>query len=209
MSIQGTDQWKAERCGRLTASRLADALAKIKTGWGASRDNYAAELVAERLTGVPYESYTSPAMQWGKDTEALARRAYAFHEDAEIQEAGFVPHPTIAMSGASPDGLVGDDGLVEIKAPLTATHIKTLRGASIDGKYLTQMMWQMACTGRLWCDWVSFDPRLPEEMNYFCKRVTRDDALIAKLETDAKVFLSEVDALVAELSRIYLRREAA
>jgi putative phage-type endonuclease len=202
--IQGSPEWFAARLGRVTASRVADVVAKTKTGWGASRANYAAELVAERLTGKPTEGFKSPAMQWGTEYEADARAAYAWHADADVTEVGFMPHPRIALSGASPDGLVGDDGLVEIKCPSTATHIETLLGQTVSAKYITQMMWQMACTGRAWTDFVSFDPRLPEEMRLFVKRVYRDDQLIAELEREVTVFLNEVRSTVERLQAIYL-----
>lgn len=207
--VQGSPEWHKLRLGKATASRIADAIAKTKTGWGASRTNYMAELIAERLTGVVVEGYTNAAMQWGIDTEAEARAAYEFRTDCEVMEAGFIGHPSIAMSGASPDGLVGTDGLVEFKCPNTATHIDTLLGKFVDGKYLTQMQWQMACTGRQWCDWVSYDPRLPEEMRLFVERVERDDKEIAILEDEVSLFLAEIDRKVAELVSRYGRRAAA
>lgn len=189
---QGTEEWLAIRCGKATASRIADIVAKTKTGWGASRGNYLAELVAERLTGAPAERFTSAAMQWGIETEAEARTAYEFYADADVVQVGFVPHPTIGDSGASPDGLVGDDGMLELKCPNTATHIDTLLGQSVPSKYIVQMQWQMACTGRKWCDFASYDPRMPESMRLFVKRVERDDGHIATLETEVATFLNEV-----------------
>src|SRR5689334_1396302 len=135
MIQQGTPEWHAQRLGKVTASRLSDALAKTKNGWGASRANYMAQLAAERLTGQPQESFTNAAMQWGVDTEPHARAAYEFHTDATVEPVGFVDHPVIEMTGASPDGLVGADGLVEIKCPNTATHIETLLGSSAPSKY--------------------------------------------------------------------------
>ena len=207
--VQGTGEWLAQRVGKLTASRIADATARTKTGWGASRANYMAELIAERLTGNPAEQYTNSAMQWGQETEAQARAAYVFTFDVDVIAVGFVPHPKIGMSGASPDGLVGDNGLVEFKCPNTATHIDTLLGAEIDGRYVKQMQWQMACAGRQWCDWVSFDPRLPDEMQMFTRRVQRDDKMIAELEAQAADFLAEVEQKVAALKSRYGRKEAA
>lgn len=207
--IQGTDEWKTIRLGKVTASRVADVVARTKTGWGASRAGYAAQLVVERLTGSAAESYSNAAMQWGNDHEQEARDAYAFFRDVDVAEIGFVHHPTIPMSGASPDGLVGNDGLVEIKCPTSATHIETLLGGSVPTKYLTQMQWQMQCTGRTWCDFVSFDPRLPPEMRLFVRKVERDHARIAELEDAVAGFLAEVDATVAELTRLYQQKEAA
>lgn len=206
MIVQGSPEWVALRVGKATASRIADVVAKTKTGWGASRANYMAELVAERLTGTAAESYTNAAMAWGTEKEPDALAAYEFLVDTEIERVAFVPHPTIPMSGASPDGLVGTSGLVEVKCPNTATHIETLLGQNVPGKYVTQIMWQLACTGRQWCDFVSFDPRLPDSMRLFVRRVWRDDAAIAGLEADVSVFLAELATRVAELERLYQPR---
>lgn len=203
MSEQGSAAWFAERCGKVTASRVADVIAKTKSGWGASRANYAAQLVAERLTGEVAESYTNAAMQHGIATEPQARAAYEFQTDQPVTLAGFVPHPSIEMAGASPDGFVLTDGLLEIKAPSTSTHIDTLLGANVPAKYITQIQFQLACTGRKWCDFVSFDPRLPERMRLFVKRVHRDDKAIAEMEAEVRVFLAEVDATVAKLAATY------
>lgn len=207
--IQGSAEWHAIRCGRVTASRVADVVAKTKSGWGASRANYAAELIAERLTGEPAERFTNAAMQWGTDHEPDARAAYEFFRDAAVTEIGFVDHPSIAMTGASPDGLVGGDGLVEIKCPNTATHLDTLLSQTVPAKYVTQMLWQMACTGRKWCDFVSFDPRLPESMSMFVTRLDRDDKRIAELETEVAAFLEEISAKIEQLNSLYGMKEAA
>jgi putative phage-type endonuclease len=208
-ATQGTDAWREARLGKVTASRVSDVIAKTKTGWGASRANYMAELLAERLTGVQYSTYTNAAMQWGTENEPEARAAYSFRVGQDVTEVGFIDHPFIAMSGASPDGEVGGDGLVEIKCPNTATHVDTLLGDPIEGKYVAQMQWQMGCTGRQWCDWVSYDPRLPEAMRLFVKRVPRDDAMIIQLEKNVEDFLAELDAKVAALEAKYGEREAA
>lgn len=207
--IQGSAEWHEARLGKVTASRVADVVARTKSGWGASRKNYMAELVAERLTGAHADGYTNAAMQWGTDMEPQARIAYEFYRDATVEQVAFVPHPRIAASGASPDGLVGADGLVEIKCPSTATHIETLLGGSIADKYFIQMQWQMACTGRQWADFASFDPRLPESMSLFVKRVPRDDVLIAVLEKDVSEFLAELDETVARLRAKYETEAAA
>lgn len=207
---QGTPEWFAARLGKATASKMADIVAKTKSGPSASRANYSAQLVAERLTGVPADSFTNGAMQWGTDHEAEARDAYRLHALVEIAEIGFVDHPTIAMSGASPDGLVGDDGLVEIKCPNTATHISTLLGKSVPAKYVYQIQWQLACTGRQWCDFVSYDPRLPETMRLFVARVERSDDVIAELEAEVTAFLAEVTETVGKLLAAYEpQKEAA
>lgn len=206
--VQGSPEWFALRLGKVTASRVADVVAKTKSGWGASRANYMAQLIAERLTGEPQESYTNAAMQWGIDMEPMARAAYEFYSDVSVAECGFIEHPNIGMTGASPDGLVAADGMVEIKCPNTATHIETLLGQEIPGKYITQMQWQMACAGRKWCDFVSFDPRMPEDMRIFTKRVTRDDPVIEDLSGNIIAFLVEVNDKVERLTKMY-RREAA
>ncbi len=201
--IQGSPEWFAARCGLVTASRVADVVARTKTGWSASRVNYMAQLVAERLTGNVAESFTSAAMQWGTETEPAAREAYSFYHDSEVEQAGFVAHPSIAEAGASPDGLVGTAGLIEIKCPNTATHIDTLLGQEVPGNYLTQIQWQLACTGREWCDFVSFDPRMPEAMRLFVKRVPRDDERIAELEAAVTDFLVELRDKVHRLRSKY------
>ena len=199
MMEQGTNEWFTIRIGKVTASRVADVIAKTKTGYSATRDNYMAQLVCERLTGQKGESFSNAAMQHGTDTEPLARAAYEAFQDILVDEVGFVPHPSIIMAGASPDGLVGDDGLLEIKCPNTATHIETLLSQSVPGKYNTQMQFQMACTGRQWCDFVSFDNRLPEELQLFVKRVPRDNEFIKQMEDEVVKFLNELDIKIAQL----------
>lgn len=199
MSAQGTEAWFADRLGKLTASRMADVLARIKSGEAASRANYRAELVAERLSGKRQESFTSKQMQWGTESEPLAISAYEAEFGVLVEKTGLVDHPAIAMSGASPDGLVGDDGLIECKCPDTKTHIETILSDSVPSRYMPQIMWQLACTGRAWCDFVSFDPRMPMEQQLFVKRVQRDEALIAEYEAEAIQFLSEVDATESRL----------
>jgi putative phage-type endonuclease len=206
--IQGSPEWFAMRCGRVTASRVADVIAKTKTGWGASRANYAAELIAERLTGCTAPGFTNAAMQWGTETEPLARLAYETRVGVTVEEIGFVDHPEIANSGASPDGLIGDDGMLEIKCPNTATHLDTLLSETVPAKYVTQMMWQMSCTGRAWCDFVSFDPRLPAEMSLFIRRVPRDVSMILDLEGDVAAFLREIDGKVEALTARYHKAAA-
>lgn len=197
--IQGSDAWKAARCGSLGASQVADALAKTKTGWGASRGNVMATLIVERLTQTPTEMFVNAAMQWGTDKEPEACDAYAFHYDADLTTVGLVKHPAIEGTHASPDRLVGAEGLIEVKCPLTATHIDTIISNAIPGRYITQMDWQMACTGRQWCDYVSYDPRLPEDMRLFVRRHHRVESRIAELEADVRLFLSELEDRLAAL----------
>ena len=207
MIEQRSPEWFAQRCGRLTASRVADMMARTQKGWGASRANYAAQLVAERLTGTVESGFTSAAMQHGIDTEAEARAAYEFIEGVTVTEAPFVFHPRIMWAGASPDGFVGDKGLIEIKCPNAATHIATLRGDAIPDKYIKQMQWQMACTETEWCDFASYDPRMPDEMKLRVRRVMRDDDLIAEIEAAAVVFLDEIAATVTELENLYRKAD--
>jgi putative phage-type endonuclease len=202
MIEQRSDEWFAARIGKVTASRVADVLAKTKTGYSASRENYMAQLVCERLTNQKADGFTSVAMQWGTETEPLARISYEVAQNVLVDEVGFVPHPSIIMAGASPDGLVGDDGLLEIKCPNTATHIETLLSQTVPGKYNTQMQFQMACTGRSWCDFVSFDNRLPSELQLFVKRVPRDNMYIRLMEEEIVKFLNELDIKIAQLMEI-------
>jgi len=204
MIEQGTPEWFAQRLGKVTASRVADIMAKTKTGVAASRGNYLAQLVAERLTGQSADTFKSGAMQHGTETEPQARMVYEAETGQIVGEVAMITHPTIEMSGASPDGLVGEDGLVEIKCPNTSTHIATLLADKAPSGYMAQMQWQMACTGRAWCDFVSFDPRMPDDMQLFIKRVPRDNALIAEYEAEVIKFLAEVQETVDKL--VALRR---
>lgn len=200
--IQGSDEWKEARLGKVTASKITDVMAQGRGNQpSATRATYMGQLIAERLTGVPYDSFKSEAMEWGTETEAEARNAYAFMRDVDVEEIGFVPHPSIQDSGASPDGLVGSDGLTEIKCPNTSTHIKTLMSEAAPAQYIKQMQWQMACTGRQWCDFISFDPRLPEHMQMVVVRVERDGDLIAEMETAVLNFLNEAAATIEQLNQ--------
>jgi len=200
--VQGTNDWFAIRLGKVTASRVADVIAKTKTGYSTSRENYMAQLVVERLTQTKAESFTNAAMQWGTDQEPFARAAYEAAQGVMVEEVGFVPHPTIKWAGASPDGLVGDDGLVEIKCPNTATMIEALLTGKVPTKYFTQMQFQMACTGTKFCDYVVFDPRMPAKAQLFVTRVNRDDAYIAEIEAEIVKFLAEVESQVQQLNQI-------
>lgn len=207
--IQGSEAWKRLRLGRVTASRVADVVAKTKSGYSSSRANYMAQLIAERLTDTVAESYTNAAMQHGTETEPEARAAYCFYQGVTAEEVAFVPHPKIDQAGASPDGLVNADGLVEIKCPQTASHLETLLGHAVPAKYETQMQFQLACTGRKWCDFVSYDPRMPENMRLFVKRVLRDDKRINELETEIAAFLLEMAVKLSELNSLYGEKVAA
>jgi putative phage-type endonuclease len=204
MIEQGSLEWRAQRCGKVTASRVSDIIARTQKGYGASRATYMGEIVAEMLTGVPSEGgFISAAMMHGTNTEPQARAAVEFVHDITVQVAGFVDHPTIPQSGASPDGFIGDGGLLEIKCPQTGTHIETLRGGKAPARYLTQIQWQLACTGRAYCLFASFDPRMPPNMQLFVQRIERDNGMIAELETEVMRFLAEARITVNELIATY------
>jgi putative phage-type endonuclease len=198
---QRTEEWFAARCGKVTASRVADIIAKTKTGASASRDNYLAQLVCERMTGKPAESYSNAAMLHGTETEPFARAAYEAKMDILVTEVGFIDHPWIPMSGASPDGLA-NEGMVEIKCPNTATHIDTLLSQTVPAKYITQMMWQMCSANRPWVDFVSFDPRLPERHQLFIKRINYDPEMVNMLENSVIQFLGDVDLKIQQLESL-------
>jgi putative phage-type endonuclease len=198
MIEQGTPEWHQLRLGKVTASRVSDVMAKIKTGESASRKNYRAELVVQRLTGLPSESFTNAAMEWGTATEPMARIAYEIAKEVLVEQVGFIEHPTIAMFGCSPDGLV-HDGMIEIKCPNSATHIEYLTDNKAPAKYINQMQCQMAVTGKKWCDFVSFDPRLPEDLQLFVVRVERDQKYIDSMEVEVVEFLTEVEGMVNQL----------
>jgi len=198
---QQSDAWFSARLGNATASKINDIVAKTKDGKpSASRKNYAVRLALERLTGNKTVTFQNSEMLWGVEKEPLARAAYEASKGVLVMEEGYVPHPTIERSGASPDGLVGDDGLVEIKCPNEATHLENLMRGSADPQYLNQMYWQMACTDRKWCDFVSYDPRFPEHLQMVVYRVNHDAEKIGQLENEVVKFLGEVDAIVEKLN---------
>ena len=199
---QGTAAWLQERAGFVTASRLTDVMAKIKTGEAAGRANYRAELVAQRLTGQVQEGFTNAAMAHGNEFEPFARAEYEILNSVMVEEVGFVKHPALDWTGASPDGLIGDDGLIEIKCPNTATHIEYLLNGGAPAKYQMQMLWQMECTGRKWCDFASFDPRMPKELQLFVVRFERDEARIIEAKAEVAKFLGEVQQTVSALERL-------
>jgi len=203
MMAQRTPGWYAARLGKVTASRVGDLTARTRNGWAASRANYLNQLLAERLTQTVVRSPVTAPMQWGIEHEEDARLAYQLYAETDVAECGFVDHPTVAMSGASPDGLVGGQGLVEIKCPTTIAHLTILVEGHVPERYLPQIHWQLSCTGREWCDFVSFDPRLFGAATLFVKRVHRDAAIVAELEQQVIEFLAEVDALVSLLDSRY------
>lgn len=200
---QGTEEWRLARLGSVGASRIADLTATTKAGYSASRTNLMTELMVERLTGVPTDGYVNDAMRHGTETEPEARSAYSFFRDLDVVEVGLIRHPSISGSHASPDGLVGDAGLLEIKCPQTSAHVDLLLRGAIPEKYTKQCQWQLACTGRAWVDFVSYDNRLPPSMQLFVRRLHRDDVLIASLEKEVIAFLADLEAKITKLKALY------
>lgn len=199
--LQRSPEWFAARCGKVTASRLYDVMTRTKSGYAASRQNYMAELICQRLTGKPEEGFTNAAMMRGTELEPVAREMYALNEfDAVISEVGLIDHPTIAGFAASPDGLINDDGLIEIKCPNTWTHLQTLKTGVPKRQYLLQMHAQMMCTGRKWCDFVSFDDRLPPELAYFKTRINFDEVLAEEIEQEVVKFLTELETEIQNIT---------
>jgi len=197
---QRSEEWFQARLGKVTASRVADVLAKIKSGESASRRNYKIQLVSERLTGEKQETYVNQAMQDGIDREQFARDRYV-QEHGEVEEVGFVKHPTLE-AGASPDGMVGDDGILEIKCPMGSTHTETLMTQDIPSKYVPQVQFQLLVTGRKWCDFVSYNPMFPENLQVFVRRVFSNKEYQKELEDEVKQFLNEVDDVINKLKEI-------
>lgn len=201
---QGTPEWFAARLGKATASRIKDVAAKGRSGAAsASRANYEAQLVVERLTGKKAEEYTNSTMDRGTELEADARDAYQFQTNNEVVEVGFVEHPTVQLSGASPDGLIGSDGITQIKCRNEAKHLAYLLVGKISGPENTQIQWEMACTERAWCDFVNYHPAFPIGMQLFIKRIPRDDERISELEKEVRRFLDEVAGKVVKLKTMY------
>jgi putative phage-type endonuclease len=197
---QRSEEWFQARLGKVTASRVADVLSKIKSGESASRRNYKIQLVSERLTGEKQETYINQAMQDGIDREFYAREKYV-QQFGEVEEVGFVNHPTLE-AGASPDGMVGDDGLLEIKCPMGTTHTETLMTQEVPSKYIPQIQFQLRCTGRKWCDFVSYNPMFPEHLQVFVKRVEADEVYQMELDKEIEAFLLEVQTIIDRLKEI-------
>jgi putative phage-type endonuclease len=208
--VQGTDAWRSARCGSLGASEVHEAIAKTKSGYSASRANKMASLIIERITGVPLPTFQSAAMATGTEREPDARAAYCFRSDADVKEVGLFRHPTMPGTHASPDGLIGDDGLLEIKCPQPAAHLSALLGEPIPDRYIVQMLWQMRCADRQWADYVSYNPDFPESMKLLVTRVNRDDARLATIEKEVSDFLVELNSKVKSLQEKFgMQREAA
>lgn len=207
--VQGSDEWKAARIGSLGASVIHEVIAKTKSGAAASRANRLAALLLERLTGRAQDIFVTNAMRVGKEREPEARLAYTFRTDRIVTETGLFQHPDIIGTHASPDGLIGYDGLLEIKCPEPAEHLDTLRLQRIPDKYVVQALWQMRCTGRQWCDYASYNPDFPENMRLWIKRIRRDDVRIAEIEKEVVAFLTELNDKIYELNALYGDKEAA
>lgn len=202
---QGSPEWFALRLGKVTASRVKDVCATIKNGWGAGRRNYAAELVVERLTGETFESYCSIDMKNGSEREPQARMEYELLKRCEVEQVGYADHPTIEMAGGSVDGFVGAYGFIEIKCPKAATHLAYLRGNVVPAEYTHQIDWNFACNpDREWCDFVSYHPAFPPEMQLFVATMLRSTDRIETLEGIVRGFLEEVDEAVNELRARYI-----
>ncbi|MCX8674916.1 YqaJ viral recombinase family protein [Gilliamella sp. B3023] len=199
---QRTDEWFQARLGKVTASKISDVMTKIKNGYAASRQNYMTQLICERLTEKPTESYSNAAMQRGTELEPEARRCYELENLCKVSEVGFIPHPTIENAGASPDGLVNDDGLIEIKCPNTWTHLEFIQSLKPKREYILQMQWQMICTGRKWCDFVSYDDRLPDNLSYKCVRIYYDENLAQEIEIEVIKFLQELDERIKQIEAV-------
>ena len=195
---QGSEEWLMARLGHITGSRMADVLAKVKYGEASSRANYKTQLVTERITGKPIKSFSNSIMQQGTDREPFARIQYEF-ENGSVQEVGFIHHPKIAWSGVSVDGLVGNDGIIEIKCPLETTHTNNLLKKEVPSKYVAQVQWGLAVTERQFCDFISFNPDFPDDLQMIVVRVDRDDDYIAKMEEEVIAFNEEIEAIVNQL----------
>lgn len=195
---QGSPEWLALRCGKVTASRFADVLSKGKgSAPSKTRQSYLYELAAERITGLTQDSFTNSYMQWGTETEPNARAYYELDQNVTTETVAFIMMNNDI--GASPDSLVGEDGLLEIKCPKTTTQIERVLTGTFPSEYQAQVQGQLWVSGRQWCDFVSFDPRINSDKKYFKIRVQRDEEYIKNLETEVTKFVEELHALVKKL----------
>lgn len=197
---QGTPEWLVERAGHATASRAADILARIKVGEASVRRKYRIQLVTERLTGIPVQGYTNAAMLWGTQTEPEAREAYEMQTGELVDQVGFIRHPQVMWCGASPDGCLQTDGLLELKCPESTTHLEWMDAERVPPEHIPQIMFQLWVTGRQWCDFVSYDPRFPQRLRLFIVRVKRDEKYIESLAAEVCNFLAEVDTMYLKLA---------
>lgn len=198
---QRSDEWFAARLGKATASNFRKILATVKSGEAADRRNYRAQLVIERLTGQRQDGFSNAAMQWGTEQEPFARIAYMAERGVDVPEVGFIAHEKL-LAGCSPDGVIEETGLVEIKCPVSATHIETLKAQQMPIEHIPQVQGQLWITGREWCDFISYDPRMPEKLQMFIQRIQRDEQYIKVLAGEVEKFLNEVAAEVAALEKI-------
>lgn len=206
--VQGTAEWLSERAGHCTASRAADVLARIQKGEAATRRKYRIQLCTERLTGIPVSGYQNAAMQWGTATEPEARMAFEAKHGALVQEVGFIKHPKLAWVGASPDGCIDDDGLIEIKCPESTTHLDWMTQERVPPEHVPQIQFQLWVTGRQWCEFASYDPRFPPHLRLFTAHVKRDEKYIENLAGEVCNFLAEIDALYLKLMPVELEGDA-
>lgn len=197
--VQGSAEWHCARLGCVTASRIADVVARTRSGYGAARQAYMTQLLAERLTLLPTETFQTAAMRWGSELEPHAVQAYEDATGTVTMPVGFLQHPAITFAGASPDRLIGADGLLEVKCPNTTTHLEALLSGTVSERHFLQVQWQLACSGRTWCDLVSYDPRLPEAYACSITRIGRDAAKVAELEGEVQTFLAELEAKLEAL----------
>lgn len=205
MIEQGSPEWHALRCGKITASRLID----IVRGFGrdgkrsnhkASRADYIMEKVIERMTGRQEEGFESEDMRNGKINEPLARCSYEAELGVIVTEVPFIDHPEISGLGYSPDGLVGDDGLIEIKCPKPKEHVRNMLTGDVKRDYIYQMQTGLFVTGRKWCDFVSYCPKMPVEHQLYIKRFERDDDIISEIEVEVGSVLAEIDFMIDKLN---------
>lgn len=209
--IQGSDEWLQLRCGRATGSNFDACMAKGKGNAEATtRRNYRVRLALEQITQKVMESgFKSSAMDQGTEREPFARMGYEARTGHIVEEVAFVPHRFL-MAGVSPDGLVGEHGMVEFKCPTPAVHWEYLQlNGEPPSEYKAQVMGQMWVTGRKWCDFVSYNPDFPEELQMHVVRVMRDEAYIAQLDADVTKFLRDVTDTVAEIRLLASQRVQA
>lgn len=198
---QGSLAWIAERLGKITASRIDDVLAKPRKGNGTSstRDNYKAQLALERITGKMREEFQTRWMERGIEMEPLARVAYEDLRGVEVDAVGFIPHPSIANAGCSPDGFIGNEGQIQIKCPNAATHFKWLQSGGLPAEHRKQMAFELACTGRQWSDFVSYHPEMPDHLKVFVSRFNREAVYIAEIEQEVMRFDAEIQEMIRHL----------
>lgn len=199
--IQGSPVWLKARCGRITASRLCDVLATRKDGKeAAKRRDYKMDLIAERLTGISEDNWVSADMDYGTENEPMARMAYELAFDVLVDQIGFAIHPALEYSGASPDALVGKDGVLEIKVPKTTTHLEWKMASVVPEEYVPQMIWEMVCTERFYADFLSYDPRIEDPaLRAFCIRLDYDQELANKYTREVMKFNEEIEEAIDKL----------